>query len=446
MEGTLKKNTTLTSESGSEYKVKGFIGAGGQGEVYEVECNKKSYALKWYFKHEATKSRKSILDNLLMRGAPDATFLWPQDIINSPTDDLFGYIMPLRPKKFAGIVDMMKRRAEAEPSFKALSRAAFNLAKGYEKLHSMGLAYADISWGNCFFDPDSGDVLICDNDNVVPNGQKSGIDGTLGFMAPEIMVGKAKPSRNTDLYSLSVLLFYMFMLNHPLHGKLEADIRALDDTAMRRLYGTDPVFIFAPDDKRNRPVEGYQQDAIEFWKVYPQRIKDLFIQSFTTGLRQPGKRVTEKQWMDALINLVFGIIPCSCGCEVFYDEDIAQKGGAIICWHCQNTLQSPTSIVSGKSRVLLMSDPLLYAHHTTGNCDIETAVGTVVQTMASPSQWGIRNDTIGNWMYIGADGSQIIVMPGETAPIAQGAKIDFGKLTGVFEKATDRNERRIQKT
>ena len=31
-------------------------------------------------------------------------------------------------------------------------------------------------------------------------------------MAPEIVVGKAKPSRNTDLYSLAVLLFYMFML------------------------------------------------------------------------------------------------------------------------------------------------------------------------------------------------------------------------------------------
>ena len=29
------------------------------------------------------------------------------------------------------------------------------------------------------------------------------------------------PSRNTDLYSLSVLLFYMFMLNHPLKDGLK---------------------------------------------------------------------------------------------------------------------------------------------------------------------------------------------------------------------------------
>lgn len=62
-----------------------------------------------------------------------------------------------------------------------------------------------------FFDPDTGDVLICDNDNVSANGiDNSSVYGTPRFMAPEIVMGQAKPSRNTDLYSLAVLLFYMF--------------------------------------------------------------------------------------------------------------------------------------------------------------------------------------------------------------------------------------------
>ena len=61
-----------------------------------------------------------------------------------------------------------------------------------------------------FFDPDTGDVLICDNDNVSANGiDNSSVYGTPRFMAPEIVMGQAKPSRNTDLYSLAVLLFYM---------------------------------------------------------------------------------------------------------------------------------------------------------------------------------------------------------------------------------------------
>jgi serine/threonine protein kinase len=429
MEGMLKKGTTLKAESGSDYKVVQMLGSGGQGEVYEVKSNKKSYALKWYFKKTATNTQKSILENLIKNGSPDDVFLWMQDIITDSKDGSFGYIMPLRPKHFKSIVDMMKRRAE--PSFKALCRAAFNLTKGYEKLHGKGYAYRDISFGNVFFDPDNGDVLICDNDNVSASKQAS-VYGTPRFMAPEIVVGKAKPSRNTDLFSLSVLLFYMFMLNHPLEGKKEYDIKALDIHAMNQLYGTNPIFIFDPNNKSNNPVAGYHDNAIIFWKLYPKRIKDLFIQSFTDGLTHPGKRVTERQWMDAFSNLLFGILHCSCGMEVFYDEDIANSGAAILCWGCQKALQTPISIVSGKSRVLLMGDTKIYSHHIKSDYDIDAIVGTVVQNPNNPNLWGLRNDGKDNWTYIKTDGTQIPVAPGKSAAITKGAKIDFGQQTGEF--------------
>ena len=162
MDGQLKTGTFLTSESSTKYKVVSLLGAGGQGEVYDVESSGKHYALKWYFKHMATKEQKAILDNLVAKGSPDASFLWPQDIIFKNYGAPFGYIMPLRPKNFKSIVDMMKRRAE--PSFYALCRAAYNLTSGYQKLHTMGYSYRDISFGNLFFDPDNGNVLICDND------------------------------------------------------------------------------------------------------------------------------------------------------------------------------------------------------------------------------------------------------------------------------------------
>lgn len=431
MDGQLKGGAVLISESGNRYTVEKLLGSGGQGEVYSVISNNKAYALKWYYKNTATKTQKEILDNLIQSGAPDASFLWPQDMIFTAYGESFGYIMPLRPKNYKSIVDMMKRRAE--PSFYCLCKAAYNLTKGYNALHGKGYSYRDISFGNVFFDPDTGEVLICDNDNVSYNGAKTGIYGTPRFMAPEIVVGKAKPSRNTDLFSLAVLLFYMFMLNHPLEGRREAQIKCMDIHAMNQLYGTDPLFIFDPDNRDNRPVAGYQDNALIFWDLYPQQLKELFTVSFTVGLQQPNRRITESKWLETFANLMSGIMICpNCGAEVFYDANKDANGVMHTCWGCQKTVPVPTRLVIGRSTILLMSDTKIYKHHTDGGHDMETVVGEVVQNPNNPNLWGIKNITKENWTYIKADGTQIPVVEGRSAAIAKDTKIDFGQLTGEF--------------
>ncbi|MCD8221789.1 MAG: hypothetical protein LUD07_06295 [Clostridiales bacterium] len=432
MDGLLKTGTILASESGNKYVVQKLLGAGGQGEVYDVENGGRHYALKWYFKNSATSEQKHILDNLIAKGSPDASFLWPEDLIYPSQGTSFGYIMALRPKNYKSIVDLMKRRVD--PSFYTICRAAFNLTKGYQKLHAMGYSYRDISFGNMFFDPDNGDVLICDNDNVSVNGRDdSGVLGTPGFMAPEIVLGKAKPSRNTDLHSLAVLLFYMFMVNHPLNGRLEANIKCMDILAMERLYGTDPVFIFDPDDKRNRPVAGIHDNAKIYWDLYPEDFKELFTQVFTVGLKSPNRRVTENKWLEAIANLMSGIIICpNCGAEVFYDERKEQLGAAHICWGCSHTITVPAKLVIGKQKILLSAGTKLKSHHIYGDFDMDTAVGTVVQNPKNPSLWGIRNEDKVNWTYEKADGKQIPVAVGRSAGIAPGVKIHFGECVGAF--------------
>ena len=280
MEGTLKIGKRMFSENDIEYEIVEFLGSGGQGEVYMVESEGQYYALKWYFKHMASSAQKDNLDRLIDQGAPDESFLWPMDILDDGST--YGYVMPLRPERYKSIVDLMKRTAE--PSFYHLCKAGFNLTLGYQKLHSKGYCYRDISFGNVFFDPENGDVLICDNDNVAVNGkQDTSVYGTQRFMAPEIVTGQAKPSTDTDLYSMAVLLFYMFMLHHPLEGKREASIKCMDVSAMNLLYGSNPVFIFDPEDKSNEALSGYHDNALAYWKVYPKFFKDLFVEAFTKG-------------------------------------------------------------------------------------------------------------------------------------------------------------------
>ena len=271
--------------------------------------------------------------------------------------------------------------------------------------------------------------MICDNDNVSYNSAPSGIYGTPRFMAPEIVNGKA----NTDLFSLAVLLFYMFMLNHPLEGKLEAEIKCMDYLAMNRLYGEHPVFIFDPKDTSNRPVRGYQDNALLFWDLYPRQLKELFIRSFTVGINEANKRVTEAEWLDVLANLISGIEICpNCQAEVFYDMDKVNKNTAHICWSCQKTVKMPHILVSGKSVVLLQKGNKLYKHHITGNRDMSEEVGEVVENPKNPDLLGIKNKTQDNWTYIRADGTQIPVAHERSAAIVEGAKINFGQLTGEF--------------
>lgn len=432
MDGLLKNGTILISDSGNQYIVQKLLGAGGQGEVYDVECGSRHYALKWYYKHTATTAQKNILENLIAKGKPDESFLWPEDLIYKGAGQSFGYIMALRPKNYKSIVDLMKRKAE--PSFYHLCRTAYNLTRGYQRLHSMGYSYRDISFGNLFFEPDTGNVLICDNDNVSVNGaDDSSVYGTPRFMAPEIVVGKAKPSRNTDLFSLAVLLFYMFMLNHPLEGKLEANIRCMDIHAMNQLYGTHPVFIFDPNDKSNRPVKGYQDNALIYWDLYPQNLRDLFTQAFTVGIQAPNRRVTENKWLDTFANMMNGVMHCpSCGAEVFYDEKKEEQKVAHTCWNCGVTVPVPAKIAIGKQKIVLMSDSKLYRHQIYGDYDMNTVVGSVVQNPKNPNLWGIRNEDQVNWTYIKADGSQLPVAIGRSAGVAKGVKIDFGQSVGEF--------------
>src|SRR5260370_32856203 len=93
------------------------------------------------------------------------------------------------------------------------------------------------------------------------------------------------------LYPLALFLFYHFCHGPPLKGQaVETSYNSqerdelTDDELILKHFGPRPVFVFDPGDSSNRPVPGDPVEA--WWKIYPRFFQDLFIRSFTTGLKE----------------------------------------------------------------------------------------------------------------------------------------------------------------
>ena len=424
------------------YEVEAFLGGGGQGEVYLARLAEgrgagARVALKWFFPHYLRRDPdlRARLERAVEIGPPSDRFLWPQELVQTANRPGFGYVMPLRENRFVGITDLVTRRAE--PTLRALVTAGFELAHHYRQLHAKGFCYSDISFGNVFFDPENGEVRICDNDNVsVDDGKGGVIGGTARFMAPEIVRGEAGPSTETDLFSLAVLLFYMLINHHPLEGAREAQIRCFDLPAMTRLYGTNPLFIFDPDDTSNKPLPGNHDNALALWPLYPRFVQELFLITFTEGLHDPDERARESQWTSELIRLRDSIFCCRrCGAENFYDPDFADDSGSNAkgCWDCSSPHRLPPRMrIDGKDVVLLNHDTLLYPHHLDAACsyNFDAPVAEVTQHPQNPRVWGLRNHSEEKWTAQNAAGEVNDVEPGKTVTLSSGLRIQFGSREG----------------
>lgn len=441
MNDLLKIGQIVQTKSGQPCRVDKFLGGGGQGEVYSAAWGNGQFALKWYFKHTATSDQRKALEDLVQAKAPSDAFLWPLDMAFSNEVPGYGYLMRLREARFKGLFDFVLGRIDPDPCFRELVTVGLGLADNFYKLHSEGLCYCDISFGNAFFDPATGEVLICDNDNVTANrSPRVSVLGTPDFMAPEVVRGQASPSRQTDLYSLAILLFYLFHIQHPLMGRRMLSIRSWDLPARTKMLGTEPLFIFDPHDRSNEAVDKHTDplgeaghNALLYWPIYPQFLRDSFIKSFTTGLHDPEHgRVTEGEWRRVLSRLRDSIYFCSCGMENFYDPDAVKAGKTPVCWACQKELRLPFRIRIDKSIIMLTHQGQLFPHHLDSSKEFDFSQPSA-EVQPHPTEkgvWGLKNCTTEKWVSTLPDGSTRDIDSGRSVKLTNGTRIAFGKSEG----------------
>ena len=408
------------------------LGGGNQGQVFEVEVAGERLALKWYFPNciAADPNLERRLLASIQATAPNPSFLWPIALLKggqgqgepaSLVGRGFGYLMPLRPAGYLGAHEHVGGHVEI--SLQAVLKASFFLADAFHDLHLQGLCYKDISLGNLFLDPSNGRILICDNDNVAVDGRDPGsVLGTPGFMAPEVLLGQARPGTDSDLFSLAVLIFRLLTRHDPLKGQLELAIRCLDEPARRRLYGEDPVFIFDPQDSRNRPDPTEHQAALITWPIYPAPLQALFQQTFGRGMKTPNQRALTGQWKRVLARTLDLRRLCAhCGQETFLEPESDRT-----CWHCGHRPDNGPALQMPHGLVQAIAANEIHPHHF-NNLQAETLDQPLARLEAHPGRpdlLGLRNLDREPWRAQMRDGQSLPVAPGQACNLAPLVKLE----------------------
>lgn len=424
--GSLKIGDSVKMKYGGEAKVLAEFGSGGQGSVYKVSYKGQEYALKWYHKDVFKGKEKAFYSNLennIRNGAPTKDFLWPLDITDVH-GGVFGYIMNVRPAGYYELTEFFvgsrKQKQIRFKSFNAIADAAINIIQAFRALHNSGYSYQDINNGNFFINPDNGKVLICDNDNVSPFGVNLGILGKQRYMAPEVVTG-GNPDKQSDRFSLAVILFRLLFINHPLEGRYSTP-PCMTKELERRYYGTAPIFVYDPTNDRNRPVPGTDNNLKMFWPVYPAYIRDLFIRAFSNEVMLKQKpRVIEKEWLDAFFRFKASIVKCpKCGLETF-----VVKQGENSCIECKRKFIVPNAIQFNTVTIPLYPGvKLMLWHADSSQNDIKTELGQVIANPKDKNLFGIKNLSTLSWKVNLPNGSQKPLAPGSVVPVTKGFVIE----------------------
>jgi len=407
----LKPNDTVSLTNGSTANIVKELGRGGQGIVYLVELAGQKMALKWYLNAPDNKFYKNLEENV-SKGAPSDAFLWPEFLTKKENGN-YGYIMKLRPQGYYEFGHYLLARVQFK-SFEAMCNAAMKICEGFKSLHLGGYSYQDLNDGNFFINPENGDVLICDNDNVMPQGDKSGIMGKARYMAPEVVAGKSIPDKFSDRFSLSVVLFLLFYGNHPLEGSRVLACPCMTEKHEKQFYGSDAIFIFDENNQDNRPVRGVHKNVIRRWPAFPAILRETFKKEFSEGcLTAPNSRLIESGWQKVIQELRDTLVVCPiCGDETFVEDASAPK-----CMCCGKAFELSGGLEIGTRTILLTPGTKVYIDMD-NKPDVQ-----VVKVAGDKYPVQIKNITTNNWTVETPSGKLKQIEPNQAMPVKAGLKV-----------------------
>lgn len=322
----------LTDGSEIEFDTARVTGAGGEKTAF-LSSDGARVVLLFNQKLRGREERIDRLNQILRHYNPTigpnadfwrAHFCWPEGIISGTHDipeeflrrhglasPALGVVVPVIPGNFyfrdrAGNTHLKSGKwftgpkarkfvpADERGTLAGFLQCGTMIARATRRLHRAGLAHGDLSSKNVIIDPRKGRACVIDLDSlVVPGISPPVVSGTHGYIAPEVVAGRAQPSIETDLHALAVLIYETLLARHPLIGPKK---RSDDVEECERLeFGSDALFVEHPDDRSNRLAV---PPVMPFTRLGPH-LAPLMRRAFIEGLHRPGQRPTAEDWETA---------------------------------------------------------------------------------------------------------------------------------------------------
>lgn len=413
----LIKDQILISETNKEYKISSLISSGtGQGDIYKVICDDKEYALKLFYAGESDFMRRQI-QVLMKRGKACPEYVHPLDIISF--EGRQGYIMEYIPDTYlSGSVlynGVENNGYREELPFHVKLSVLHSLAEALSILYNANLAMMDLKFDNLKINPDDWSIKILDTDTVVSSKDgKSLIEGTVGFMPPLTMKREETPTKYNDSFALAVIIFMSLLGSHPLIGQM-AEIPQHGNIETY-LFAENPIYVWHPTDKRNRPTVESQITENKLLK-YPKAFIAAMERTFVDGLYTKEKRTSPSEWCDILKKVYDSSYCClECGEEQFLENDVCR------CDSCGSELVRPLFIVGDQKVPLFMGNEISSCELWNSSMSRDTFASIAATRYKGKAGLLVKSDSI---KLIFSDNQTIEFSRGKTVPLFANAIYEY---------------------
>lgn len=319
------------------------LASGGEGTIYEITGNDRQVA-KIFKPERRSREREEKLRVMVQKPLTEMQLrqiAWPQDVLYDQTG-FVGYIMP----KVENTEPLVSLYSDSHYQLRDRLLAAINLCAVMDTVHEMGQVCGDLNPQNICINVDTEDrqnglqIMLVDADSyhfVTPGKIYRCEVGLAEYLAPEIqrkltadidLKNASLPTytQETDLFALAVHIFELLMNGcHPF--ACAKDTAVYQSDIARTTESTSQDSIVAP-----QPIDNIKNGFFPFYEkrpgithpIYapafeslPERIRQLFIQVFVEGNREPSRRIPAETWKNELWAYRNQFVRCEKGHEYF---------------------------------------------------------------------------------------------------------------------------------